>query len=40
MQTLHVGGAIQEQLGSRRGRHAEVIKSFLQGLPDIVTKYA
>ena len=48
--SLHVGGAIQEEFGSTRGifqldsglviRHVEVIKDFLQGLLDTVTKYA
>ena len=48
--SLHNGGTIQEEFGPTRGivqlhnglviRHVEVIKSFLQGLVDIVTKYA
>ena len=48
--SLHVGGAIQEEFGPTRGivqlenglviRDVEVIKSFLQGLLDTVTKYA
>ena len=48
--SLDVGGAIQEEFRSTRGivqldnslviRHMEVIKSFLQRLIDIVTKYA
>ena len=48
--SLHVGGVIQEEFGPTRGiiqldnglviRHVEVIKSFLLGLLDIVTKYA
>ena len=48
--SLHVGGAIQEEFGPTREifqldnglviRHVEVIKDFLQGLLDIVTKYA
>ena len=48
--SLHVGGAIQEEFGPTRGifqldnglviRHVEVIKDFIQGLLDIVTKYA
>lgn len=47
---LHVGGAIQEECGPTREivqldngfiiRHAEVMKSFLQGLIFIVTKFA
>ena len=47
--SLHIGGAIQEEFGSTRGifqldnglviRHVKVIKDFLQGLLDIVTKY-
>ena len=48
--TLHVGGAIQQESGSTRGivqldnglviRHVEVIKNFLHGLLDIVSRYA
>ena len=47
---LYVGGAIQEEFGPTRGifqlanglviRQVEVMKGFLQGLLDIVTKYA
>ena len=47
--SLHVGGAIQEEFGPMREifqldnglviRHVEIIKDFLQGLLDIVTKY-
>ena len=48
--SLHVGGAIQEEFGLAKriiqldndlvSRYVEVHKSFLQGLLDIVTKYA
>ena len=48
--SLHVGGAIQDEFGPTTGnfqldnglviRHVEVIKHFLQGLLDIITKYA
>ena len=48
--SLNVDGAIQEEFGPKRGifqldnglviRYLEVIKNFLQGLLDIVTKYA
>ena len=48
--SLHVGGAIQQESGSTRGivqldnglviRHVEVIKNFLHGLLDIVSRYA
>ena len=48
--SLHVGGAIQKEFGPTREiiqldnalviRHVEVIKSFIQGLLDIVTKDA
>ena len=48
--SLRVGGAIQEEFGPTRGvvqldnsliiRNVEVVKSYLQGLLDIVTKYA
>ena len=48
--SLHVSGTIQDEFGPTRGifhlhnglviRHMEVIKDFLQGLLDIVTKYA
>ena len=48
--SLHVGRAIQAEIGATRGvlqldkglviRHVEVIKDFLQGLLDMVTKYA
>ena len=48
--SLHVGGALQEEFGPTRGifrlgnglviRYVEVIKDFLQGLLDTVTKYA
>ena len=48
--SLHASGAIQEEFGPTRGimqfdnglviRHVEAIKRFLQGLLDIVTKYA
>ena len=47
---MHVGGVIQEEFGPTRGiiqldnglviRHVEVVRSFLQDLLDIVTKYA
>ena len=48
--SLHVGGAIQQEFGPTSGivqlhkclviRHVEVIKNFLHGLLDIVTRYA
>ena len=47
--SLHVGGAIQQEFGPTRGivqldnglviRHVEVIRNFLYGLLDIVTRY-
>ena len=48
--SLHIGGAIQQEFGLTRGivqldnglviRQVEVIKNFLHGLLDIVTRYA
>ena len=47
--SLHVGGAIQQEFGSTRGivqlhnglviRHVEVMRNFLPGLLDIVSRY-
>ena len=47
---MHPGGVVQDELGTTRGimkldngfviRHVTVIRSFLQGLRNIVTKYA
>lgn len=47
---MHPGGVVQDELGTTRGimklengfviRHVTVIRSFLQGLLNIVTKYA